>query len=205
MDWKGVIKTNNSREATHSKYKKEWVAIVYVKILNLEHYSKHNSNSETSIMLKSFHEGITSILKKYNIEVIDGRDDAIYGACLLPNKNSDRGNDIINASLDINGYLLLHWKFTNYRIALALQEELMVVVDINGNKKLTFANGIVKEADNLINEGTSINQVIYISPLFFDNNSDLLINKESGSHMCEPNNPYNVKYYTSNWYKKGWD
>lgn len=184
-----------------NNYRKCWVTALFVDISGYTKICQEKNDKYVGKLIRTFHEGILSIMKQYGLKHIQIQGDGIFGVLSTPKQNDINSKNILNCAMDIQGYLSFYWKLADYKISIAMKEELMIVVGNLEEREVVFAGGAVNEAKKLMEKATKKN-VILFNNVFVNNNKETLWNLKSNcSYISGENNGINYSSY----YFKGWE
>ena len=184
-----------------NSYMKYWVTALFVDISGYTKICEEKDDIYVGKLIRTFHEGILTIMKAYKLKHIQIQGDGIFGVLAAPNKNDLNNVVILNCAKEIQGFLTFFWKMADYKISIASKEELMIVVGQEDAREVVFAGGAVNAAKKLM-ETTTIKNVIFLNDIFEFNNDKVLWNNEQNSSYISGKD-HNISY--SNWYMKGWE
>ena len=217
MSWRNDIKNkinqiqNNNLEIikefptkdnfNKNSYMKYWVTALFVDISGYTKICEEKDVKYVGKLIRTFHEGILSIMKTYKLKHIQIQGDGIFGVLAAPDRNDPNDVEIFNCAMEIQGYLTFFWKMADYKISIASKEELMIVVGQEDAREVVFAGGAVNAAKKLM-EITTRKNVIFLNYLFVFNNYKVLWNNEQNSTYISGKD-HNISY--SSWYKIGWE
>lgn len=184
-----------------NNYRKCWVTALFVDISGYTKICEEKNDKYVGRLIRTFHEGTLSIMKQYELKHIQIQGDGIFGVLSTPKKNDINSKIIFDCARDIKGYLSFYWKLADYKISIAMKEELMIVVGNSEEREVVFAGGAVNEAKKLM-EKTTKDRVILFNSVFVYNNDEKLWNAtDNCSYISGQNN--NINYST--YYFKGWE
>lgn len=172
----GEIKITNEFPSkdnfSKNSYRKCWVNCLFVDIVKYTEICKSSEDEKIGKMLRTFHEGILTIMNQFKLKHIQIQGDGIFG--ILPNINS---NDIFLCAKEIEKFLLNIWNEANFRISISSGEELMIVVGENTgveSREVVFAGGVVNKAKNQMKDEEE--NCILIDQVFKEKNKNLSYN-----------------------------
>ena len=181
-------------------YRKCWITCLFVDIAGYTSMCEESKdNKKIGLIIRTFQEGVLDIMNEYDLRHIQIQGDGIFGVLPNASQNDKNAEKILNCAMDINGYLMNFWKEAYYRISIAQQEELMIIVgkDDNQNeaREVVFAGGAVNKAKNQMIENKK--NCILIDSIFENNNKELLVGKISGT--VDNSTKYSTYHY------EGWE
>jgi len=153
-----------------SKYRKEWVTTLVISISGFENIFEKEDEQEIALILRTFHEGILSIMKKYGLKNIKMQGDSISGVSHTPRHKSEEFKNVFQCAMDINGYLDHFWKYSDYQIALEMSKELMISIGNGEQNDIVFAEAHLNKSKQLIQQ-TNQSNVILLGPNAIENNT----------------------------------
>lgn len=179
--------------------RRAWISTIFIDMVGYTELCKNKSDEYVAKLMRVFHEGILSIFYEYDIKNIQIQGDGIYGILHTPKRNGNNNEKILDAAMHIQGYLncFLRPKFNydfNYKIGIALNEELMLIVGRKDEREIVYAGGSVNKAKKLLEKYNDKN-VIYIDQLFYSDNKDLM--KCGSRAIVEKANHYSNDYKTT--------
>ncbi len=127
-------------------------------------------------MIRTFHEGIASIMEHYGLKHIQIQGLGIFGIVSSQLKNDENDQRIFDCAKEIKGYLFYVWKMGDYKISVATESESILVPSHERTRESMFAGSAIQEAKKLINE-TNVQNVILFNNCFVHNNNQVLFNK----------------------------
>ena len=178
-----------------NKYKIFVITCLFVDIVGYSKMCEEKDYEEIARIIKTFQEGVLDIMNKYELKHIQIQGDGIFGVLPTFYKNDKNIEKIFNCALDINGYLSFFWKEMDYRISLAENEELMIIVGENNTREVVFAGGAVNEAKNQMKDNKK--NCILINNNFISNNEIVIWNKDKNQSYIIGTTNKGTKY--SNW------
>lgn len=169
-----------------NKYVKTWISVIFVDIVGYTEKCKNWSEERVIRMVREFQEGILEIMRNYKLKHIQIQGDGIFGVLPTPKQDCDNARKIFECSMDINGFLSEIWSENDYKIAIAMKEETMVVVGNENEREIVFAGGAVNEAKKMMHETHEKNKIL-ISNVFFNNNQEILNEKDYVNNLYGSN------------------
>lgn len=148
-------------------------------------------------------------MDEYNIKNIQIQGDGIFGITEWTKENCTNAKNVFDAAMHINGFLSTFWKIEtnlNYKISIALQEELILLINRNNYKELVYFGGSINKAKKNM-ENYDIKNKILIDKSFVEKNKNILINKDNKPYYNQCNNFNNFKkdeIYTCNYCYNVW-
>lgn len=206
--WEEVVSISSKfpriENMTHNRYAKCWLATIFIDICGYTEFCKNSKNNPIKIgkTLRAFHEGIIDILQYHGIKNIDIQGDGIFGVIICETENSPHARQIFNAAVEINSFLTFCWNKLKYKISISLEEEIIIVVGGDKNRKLVYAGGSVNVAKKIM-ENSNLRNCIIIHDFFIENNEEILFNKKLNSYKYEYDEEECIHY--SEMYHDGWE
>lgn len=161
--------------------RKVWIACIFIDIVGYTKICKNWPEKEVANLVRTFHEGILKIFKSHSIKNIEIQGDGIFGIVHISQQDSIEANNLFECAMNINGFLnfFLKKRFDfDFKISISLDEELMIIVGKDDERKIVYAGGTINLAKKIIENEKKLVNCILIDPLFYQNNKEILWNSQ---------------------------
>lgn len=157
-----------------------WISGIYIELQDFDRFCKMYASDDLFLtkVLKTFHKGVFEILISLGIKVINVENDSIYAVIQSNTKNSREAMNILEAAMEISGFLKLFWRAMPFKISIVMKQELIINIKdpITNVDQILLAKNSLQDARDLLFK-TKKNNIIIFDSAFVKNNEMVLINK----------------------------